>query len=94
MLQFVDAEYPYRVATLCGRDPGQPLELITYGSTGLVYFSSDGVDNGGDGAADYPADPGCTDVNDPSERSPSLVCDDGVDNDSDGAAGLPGRPGL
>src|SRR4030067_213116 len=44
----------------------------------------DGLDNDGDGLTDYPADPGCTDRYDASERDLSLPCDDGVDNDGDG----------
>ncbi|MBK7947535.1 MAG: hypothetical protein IPK00_02055 [Deltaproteobacteria bacterium] len=42
----------------------------------------DGLDNDGDGLADL-ADPGCTDVNDPSEQNPGIACDDGLDNDAD-----------
>jgi hypothetical protein len=45
---------------------------------------SDGLDNDGDGLADFPDDPGCDDAGDLSERSAALVCDDGLDNDSDG----------
>ncbi len=44
----------------------------------------DGIDNDGDGVADYPDDPGCDDAGDLSERAPQLTCDDGADNDSDG----------
>jgi hypothetical protein len=51
----------------------------------------DGLDNDADGYIDWnggplgePADPGCTDADDLSERSPLLVCDEGVDNDGDG----------
>lgn len=45
---------------------------------------SDGVDNDGDGRADFPGDPGCDDASDFSETSGLLPCDDGVDNDGDG----------
>jgi hypothetical protein len=45
---------------------------------------SDGLDNDGDGLADFPDDPGCDNAGDLSERSAALVCDDGLDNDSDG----------
>jgi DNA-binding beta-propeller fold protein YncE len=45
---------------------------------------NDGIDNDGDGLADYPADPGCTNPTDASEHDPSLACDDGIDNDGDG----------
>jgi hypothetical protein len=40
----------------------------------------DGVDNDGDGAGDFPADPGCSSANAPYENP---ECDDGVDNDGD-----------
>jgi 6-phosphogluconolactonase (cycloisomerase 2 family) len=49
-----------------------------------VGLCSDGVDNDGDGLADWPADWGCDDANDASERSADLPCDDGEDNDGDG----------
>jgi hypothetical protein len=47
---------------------------------------SDSVDNDGDGLADYPADLGCTDASDVSEKTPLVACDDGADNDGDGWA--------
>ena len=46
-------------------------------------FCDDGLDNDGDGFIDSPADPGCADADDQSERSADLVCDDGEDNDGD-----------
>ncbi len=50
----------------------------------LVPECGDGEDNDGDGAPDYPEDPGCTSAIDLTERSPLLPCDDGIDNDGDG----------
>ncbi len=46
----------------------------------------DGVDNDGDGRADFPEDPGCASPEDPSELDPvePPQCADGVDNDGDG----------
>lgn len=44
---------------------------------------SDGVDNDGDVAIDYPFDTGCTSPSDTTE-SPNPQCDDKVDNDGDG----------
>lgn len=41
---------------------------------------ADGLDNDGDGATDFPEDPGCRDES--SNESPA--CDDGIDNDGDG----------
>ena len=51
---------------------------------GAPHSCRDGIDNDGDGLIDHPADPGCADPNDPSERAAELPCDDGLDNDSDG----------
>jgi hypothetical protein len=50
------------------------------------------VDDDADGLADFPADPGCTDAADDSERDPALVCDDGADNDGDGQVDHPADP--
>lgn len=50
---------------------------------------SDGLDDDGDGLIDYPADPGCSDALDASEKTPDIGCDDGVDNDGDGAIDYP-----
>ncbi len=55
---------------------------------------SDGIDNDGDGAIDFPSDPGCGAAD---TRYESPQCQDGIDNDGDGsidfdggvAAGLP-----
>ena len=51
---------------------------------GWLPDCDDGLDSDADGFTDYPDDPGCSDADDVSERSPDLVCDDGVDNDGDG----------
>jgi hypothetical protein len=45
---------------------------------------SNGVDDDGDGAADYPDDPGCTSAADPVEKEPGLACDDVLDQELDG----------
>ncbi|XP_054770254.2 uncharacterized protein LOC129278063 isoform X2 [Lytechinus pictus] len=45
-LTFTDAAYPYRSGTVCGESE-QLQETVTYGSTGLIYFEADDVDNGG-----------------------------------------------
>jgi hypothetical protein len=72
---------------------GDGIELL-YVRAVLDYGTShcdDGADNDGDGHIDWnggplgePADPGCADASDLSERDPVLVCDDGADNDGDG----------
>ncbi len=48
----------------------------------------DGLDNDGDGVANYPADPGCASAFSPTE---SPACDDGLDNDADGMIDALGR---
>jgi len=53
---------------------------------------ADGLDNDADGNTDHPADLGCDDAADDSERSSAWVCDDGVDNDGDGLSDYPADP--
>ncbi|MDQ1711811.1 MAG: endoglucanase [Frankiaceae bacterium] len=50
----------------------------------VTVACNDGKDNDDDGLADYPADPGCTDELDPSEKPAPIQCNDGEDNDGDG----------
>ena len=50
----------------------------------------DGVDNDGDGAIDFPFDPGC---NGPGGNLEAPQCDDGIDNDGDGKIDWDGGPG-
>lgn len=51
----------------------------------------DGLENDGDGAVDFPGDPGCDSPLDPSELP---ECSDGLDNDQDGPADHPHDPGC
>ncbi len=83
---------------------GQPANSSLFGNAGLVadlfaYRSEilavidqpdcdDGLDDDGDGLADYPADPGCTSPTDTSEREASLACDNELDDDNDGLIDL------
>jgi hypothetical protein len=53
---------------------------------------ANGSDDDGDGSADHPADLGCSDANDDSERDAVFPCDDGVDNDADGHTDFPDDP--
>jgi hypothetical protein len=55
---------------------------------------ADGLDNDGDGTADYPEDPGCESTTDESENSASAPCDDRVDGDGDGWIDFPNDPGC
>jgi len=59
-----------------------------------AYLCDDGVDNDGDGLADFADDPGCVDADDLSERDPTLPCDDGADNDTDEAVDYPADIGC
>ena len=71
-----------------GRDVGT-VAAIAVGEGGCDPIEcDDGVDNDGDGLADYEGekpDTGCFSLTDPDELGP-LQCDDGVDNDDDGDA--------
>ena len=53
-----------------------------------------GVDDDGDGLADFPGDPGCTSAADFLETEATLICDDGADNDGDRLADYPTDPGC
>jgi len=57
---------------------------------------SDGLDNDGDLKVDYPADPGCTDLNDNDETDPPPppACSDLLDNDGDTLIDYPQDPGC
>ena len=56
---------------------------------------ANGLDDDGDGAIDYPQDPGCTDAADEDEADPGVAaCADGADNDDDGRTDHPEDPGC
>ena len=59
-----------------------------------VTACADGIDNDGDGAVDYPADPGCSATTDDSENAAGLDCDDRIDGDGDGLVDYPRDPGC
>jgi hypothetical protein len=50
---------------------------------------NDGLDEDGDGLADYPDDPGCTSALDTDEQESTLVCDNGIDDDNDDRIDFP-----
>lgn len=56
----------------------------------------DNFDNDGDGATDYPNDPGCLSPEDEDETDPAIspICFDGLDNDGDGLFDFPNDPGC
>ena len=79
---------------------GQPVSTSLYGNAGLIVdlfayrtdilaiidqpACSNGLDDDGDGFADYPNDPGCTSLSDLSEHEPTVICDNEIDDDGDG----------
>ena len=61
---------------------------------GQATACSDGIDNDGDGLADF-EDPGCISPGDISEVDENLpACSDGIDNDGDGFTDYPVDPGC
>ncbi len=80
--------------TTCG--PGLFCRIPLGGTTNLCEppMCNDGVDDDGDGKADFPDDPGCsdTDDNDETDTCPGAgcpQCGDGIDNDGDGHTDYP-----
>ena len=79
---------------------GQPEETSLYGNAGIIADlfhyreqllavidqpdCANGLDDDGDGFADYPDDPGCTHASDELEKDDRLVCDNALDDDGDG----------
>ena len=62
---------------------------------GPIPACANGQDDDGDGLADYPADPGCTDPSDVDEADPDdPACSDGEDNDGDDRTDHPDDPGC
>ena len=60
---------------------------------GPLLGCDDGLDNDGDGVADFPDDPGCDGPSDTDEHG-WRACDDGTDNDGDGEADYPADAGC
>ena len=75
----------------CEDEPGGDYDYNDHGYIVEVWASqcSDGIDNDGDGAIDYPADFSCTSPDDNDETNPKAQCQDGIDNDNDGATDFP-----
>jgi len=55
---------------------------------------SDGIDNDGDDATDYPNDFSCSSATDNDETNPKAQCQDGLDNDNDNLIDYPNDPGC
>ena len=66
-----------------------PADLTTVTAFFALPECMDGIDNEGDGAADYPEDPGC--ANELAIRE-GTACDNGVDDDGDGKVDWDGGP--
>lgn len=78
------SQYTYTVSYDLTRDPLSGLQC------------ADGIDNDGDGLADFGADPGCTSDSDASELG-SAQCDNGIDDDNNGVIdhrAVDGDPGC
>jgi hypothetical protein len=60
-------------------------QRVKSATPGAVPACSDGVDNDGDGLADFPADPGCLAL---AALLEDPACDDGLDDDRDGRIDL------
>ncbi|MCA9675937.1 MAG: hypothetical protein KC464_12945, partial [Myxococcales bacterium] len=74
-----------------------PGKLISVESASCIVAGtkqcSDGLDNDGDGLADFPADPGCDSPSDNTETDPGPPqCSDGLDNDGANGADWPADP--
>lgn len=56
----------------------------------------DNIDNDGDGRIDFPFDPGCSSLTDPTELNfpPLPECADGLEHDDDGRIDFPADPGC
>jgi hypothetical protein len=74
-------------------DPQAPFVSVPISAFVYLALCNDGIDNDADGSIDWnggslgePADPGCIDASDNSERDGTgrYPCDDGYDNDNDG----------
>lgn len=72
----------------CGSGVASYSYLGVGGAVSAIPACRDGKDNDGDGLIDFPADPGCVDVNDVDETNQvdpgGAQCNDGIDNDNDG----------
>jgi cysteine-rich repeat protein len=95
----------FETSTACGDGvPGLPAEECDDGNTiagdgcsptcAVENECQNGIDDDGDGLADFPNDPGCADAADFLEISAALPCDDGLDNDGDTLVDFPADPGC
>jgi hypothetical protein len=83
----------YEFLTLCDVYNPHPPHLLRV-ALPADSACSNGLDDDGDGAADFPADKGCLSAQDEGERSFDFPCDNGIDDDHDGTADFPADPGC
>ncbi len=80
------------------RDPGclnsADSSEVGGGGVALPPACSDGADNDGDGARDFPADKGCASAKDTNEGDVLSVCQNGKDDDGDGFVDYPADLGC
>jgi hypothetical protein len=72
------ATLPGTYAVVVGASDGPAVDSESFEWQVHARPCADAVDNDGDGAVDYPADPGCRLASSPSEAP---QCQDGIDND-------------
>ncbi|MDD5041680.1 MAG: hypothetical protein PHX87_04730 [Candidatus Peribacteraceae bacterium] len=70
------------------------VQWVTCSTSCATPACSDGIDNDGDGATDYPDDFSCSSPTDNDETNPKAACQDGIDNDHDGRTDYPDDPGC
>ncbi|HEU4430585.1 MAG TPA: PKD domain-containing protein, partial [Myxococcota bacterium] len=81
-------------ATLTVRDAAGSEATTQLAVVVVTAQCSDGIDNNGNGLADFPADPRCAGPADLTEGAATGACVDGVDNDGDGRIDFGADPGC
>jgi len=96
---YVADDNPDSVYGLCPPYYEWSCEISTYYPPRLLRVAlpgktacTNGLDDDGDGLADFPDDPGCLSAEDEGERSFDRPCDNGIDDDQDGSADYPADP--
>jgi hypothetical protein len=79
-----------RYASREGADP--PQLVLELEPAPAPLGCANGLDDDGDGAADFPLDAGCAGAGDDSEREPAFPCDNGADDDGDTLVDFPADP--
>lgn len=90
--KFTESAYVFPKATGIRFTPPR-LEKVIIGDEVVNFVGhrtqcNDGIDNDGDGAADYPGDYGCLSIDSDSESLRQSACENGIDDDRDGSIDL------